>query len=53
MVPEKGNERSGRALSAFVQALARKQQVALLLFVPRVGARGGNAAVCVGIPLPV
>ncbi len=54
MVPEKGNERSGLAMSALVHAMARKEQVAVILFVPRVSETGGaNAATCVGCPLLV
>lgn len=52
MVAEKGNDRSGLAMSALVRALARKNQVAVILFVPRVSETGGaNAAICVGYPL--
>ena len=52
MVAEKGNERSGRALSALVRAMERRRQVAVLLFVPRVSeATGANAATCVARPL--
>jgi hypothetical protein len=54
MVPEKGNERSGLAMSALVRALYRKKQCAVLLFVPRVSETGGaNAATCVAYPLLV
>ncbi|BDA44905.1 X-ray repair cross-complementing protein 5 [Coccomyxa sp. Obi] len=52
MVPEKGNERAGLAMSALVRAMARKEQVAVILFVPRVSDTGGaNAATCAGYPL--
>ncbi len=54
MVAEKGNERSGLAMSALVRAMANKNQVAIILFVPRVSETGGaNAATCVGYPLLV
>ena len=47
MVAEKGNERSCKALSALVRAMERKQQAAVLLFVPRVT----EATVCVARPI--
>lgn len=54
MVPEKGNEKSGLAMSALVRAMERKKQAAIILFVPRVSETGGaNAATCVGYPLLV
>ena len=54
MVPEKGNERAGLAMSALVRAMDRKKQVAVILFVPRVSETGGaNAATCAGYPLLV
>ena len=54
MVAEKGNEKSGTALAALVQALHNKQSVALILFLPRVSATtGGNPAICAGTPVLV
>lgn len=54
MVAEKGNERSGLAMSALVRGMANKKQVAIILFVPRVSETGGaNAATCVAYPLLV
>ena len=54
MVAEKGNEKSGTALAALVQALHNKQSVALILFLPRVSEKtGGNPTICAGHPILV